>query len=329
MEGRDKHPTARRRDYSLAPVDQCPSFDARIFINEGGWGSDLKGASSTVTGVRVFLEGFRVLPYGEAGDDWLEINANYIKRTRRLNLEGVDDNPIEDEALSRPRGDQILGGVFLTEEAAEGLQMLVNREGFVPNGAFYGLQSIVAQAVELSTRVRAAASLGSRRRRSAARAGHPKRAEIPPPSPRAALLRALGTLSTSLDAVMEASSGETAAVRRHLKQAKQELEAAHDAAGELVSVDSMTRILASVGTQMAGFVHELNTLVSMTNDLEDAITRLRERDEEPTRADIGEIQGLLHHLRRYLLRASGVIPRRGRVRGCAASPVAPTACCAF
>ncbi|MCK5806119.1 MAG: ATP-binding protein, partial [Lentisphaeria bacterium] len=60
-----------------------PFFESRILIREGSgnFGTSLRGWVGRNAGIRVYMEGFRVLPYGEKGDDWLEINADF-KRTR-------------------------------------------------------------------------------------------------------------------------------------------------------------------------------------------------------------------------------------------------------
>jgi signal transduction histidine kinase len=308
--GKTKWPAAITRRYALPNQEaaQGPFFDARIYLNEGGWGQALSDESSSATGVRVFLEGFRVLPYGEGADDWLGIDADYRTRSRKLDLDDVvDEEAIEDEGLVRPPGAQFVGGVFLTENRAEGLRMLVNREGFIPNAAFERLTRTVKNAIELSTRVRAAASLESRKGRRERRAGKRRNTNIPPPSPRAALMSALRSASSALAEVIESPEGQVPTVAQHLAKAQEELDAARDAAGELVSVDSMMRILASVGTQMAGFIHELNTLVGMTTDLEALVSELRARDEPPSRADVAEVHSLLHDVRRYLSRQASYL----------------------
>ena len=93
------------------------------------------------SGVRVYMEGFRVLPYGEPGDDWLKIDADYTQRTRTLgylkDAQGIRlGSKDEDAALSGLRNSAYFGAVFLTQKGAPTLRMLVNREGFVPAGAF-------------------------------------------------------------------------------------------------------------------------------------------------------------------------------------------------
>jgi signal transduction histidine kinase len=106
------------------------------------------------------MEGFRVLPYGMPGDDWLKVDRDYVTRSREFNVSSL----IDDAAL--PRTDKegfflignrgYFGAVLLTEDDAPGLDMVVNREGFVSNAAYDHLTEYVRAGLDLSVRARAA-----------------------------------------------------------------------------------------------------------------------------------------------------------------------------
>ena len=131
--------------------DSGPFFDARILVREGRiMGKRIREQrmwNAKASGIRVYLEGFRVLPYGE--DDWLSIDADYVRRPRQLEMlrdlslasEWEDADP--DEGLTRLSNNNYFGGVFLTQERAPTLRVLVNREGFVPEAGFDTLVSLV------------------------------------------------------------------------------------------------------------------------------------------------------------------------------------------
>src|SRR5688500_17397154 len=97
------------------------------------------------------MEGFRVLPYGEPDNDWPSIDSDYTKRSKALSYLGdvpQAGNPVDaDEGLSFLRKDAYLGAVFLTVEKSRTLQMLVNREGFVPTAGLDALVDILRTAV--------------------------------------------------------------------------------------------------------------------------------------------------------------------------------------
>ena len=70
-------------------------------------------------------------PYGD--DDWLSIDADYAGRARQLEM--LQDSPLAqeledadpDEGLVRLPHANYFGGVFLTQERAPTLRVLVNR----------------------------------------------------------------------------------------------------------------------------------------------------------------------------------------------------------
>ena len=47
-----------------------PTFQARIFAREGATTRRTQEFTSQTAGIRVYMEGFRISPYGERGDDW-------------------------------------------------------------------------------------------------------------------------------------------------------------------------------------------------------------------------------------------------------------------
>src|SRR5262249_24405652 len=123
-----------------------PFFQARILLREGTLRAsrEEQAWASQASGVRVFMEGFRVLPYGEPRNDWLSLDLDYSRRSRSLVL--LDDDAMSkawtaderepDWPLSVLYNRSYFGAVFLTQARASSLKMLVNREGFVPDVAF-------------------------------------------------------------------------------------------------------------------------------------------------------------------------------------------------
>jgi signal transduction histidine kinase len=81
-------------------------------------------------GASLYRDGFRVLPYGESGNDWLELNQ------RRVN------NP-----TLRVSNNQIVGFVEITDEANPGLRDRTSREGLVDTPAYFDLKALVVGAV--------------------------------------------------------------------------------------------------------------------------------------------------------------------------------------
>ena len=75
--------------------DRGPFFDARVLVREGPVKArrDRRVWATRTSGIRIYLEGFRVLPYGD--DDWLSIDADYSRRPRALEMLKDMDSEIE------------------------------------------------------------------------------------------------------------------------------------------------------------------------------------------------------------------------------------------
>jgi signal transduction histidine kinase len=150
------------RVYSFeAETDPNLRFQARFYMmpNASARRGPLKGFVRSSSGIRVYLEGFRVLPYAEYGDDWLEIDREYRSGPRYYTIE-IDESASDDvevdvrEALNAVASNAYFGAVFLTTDGAPGLQSLINREGFVPGPTFLAIRQIVQDGVRLCVRVR-------------------------------------------------------------------------------------------------------------------------------------------------------------------------------
>ena len=267
-----------------------PFFDARILVREGpitGKGArDLRTWALKASGIRVYLEGFRVLPYGD--DDWLSLDADYAVRPRQLEmLKGLSladelEEADPDEGLVRLAHNNYFGGVFLTQERAPTLRVLVNREGFVPEAAFDTMVALVRTGVDLCTRVRAAANLDARKKRREERQkarDTQSSAETEENVPaldskeeRRSLPELIGEAGTSIkEARLLVSQGNADAAQPKMQDAVQAMERAKERADSVISEGALFRVLASVGTQMAAFAHEMNALLGSAQTLREGL----------------------------------------------------------
>lgn len=272
-----------------------PFFDARIFLRVGKLSArgDQRTWAGLSSGVRVYMEGFRVLPYGEPQNDWLKLDADYTRRSRTLdtlkdwNLDDLDHEDDPDAALTVFPNNNYFGGVFLVHEHAENLRMLVNREGFVPEGGYDHLVLLVRMGIDLCTRVHASASYHQRKARSDRRRKTPtqegegqpqpndKRSTTSPSLLRATLQDATQALGNARAHVLSTAQGEeAAALVATLGEALESLHAQAEHADEMISEQSLLRVLASVGTQMSSFVHEIRALLGASQAVEQALERI-------------------------------------------------------
>ncbi len=268
-----------------------PFFHARILIREGqaSGKKDERSWASRRGGVRVYMEGFRVLPYGEDADDWLALGRDTTDRTRKLRFLADSSAPgklaeVDDEGLLILPNKHYFGGVFLTADRAGSLQMLVNREGFVPDASFELMVTLVRRGIDLSTRVRAAAKAAAPApggRESPLSRGHDDPDRTRDGSSKGKAEGSLRRLAEQAVELKKLASAAPDSLKRQLLEAASEIGHATAVSRELVPANSMVLVLASVGTQLAAFTHEVNRLLGLAADLEAMVSRLREQDLPP------------------------------------------------
>ncbi|MCQ4191789.1 ATP-binding protein [Streptomyces parvulus] len=112
----------------------------RPSLTESGGGAatyrEIREALDAASGISVYRDGFRVLPYGEPGNDWLGLDRRRINSpTRRLS------------------NSQVIGQLLIDRDSNPALIDQTNREGLVSGPALSDLQSKVRQLItELETR---------------------------------------------------------------------------------------------------------------------------------------------------------------------------------
>ena len=298
----------------LPNLENRPRFQARILIREGRVGTGAERLwSGKNSGIRVYQEGFRVLPYGQGSDDWLSIDADYKSRSRRLALlDGLPfagDLATEDEGLSMLSNDSYFGAVFLTLRHSKGLEMLVNREGFVPTSSFDFVTETLRWAVALSVRVRAATTKAAAlKKEQEGKASDEVRQ--PRKTPKEKLNAKVQQAQAHVEkAAAQIKSGDSEASQKSLERAVEAMKDVPKATDELIDSAAFFRVLASVGTQMSAFVHEVNSLLATAQALEKAVQRLRSSPDlsEKTRREVARLTGAIGELRRSIERQASFL----------------------
>ena len=314
----NNNPLATRHQYSVPHPDpeNGPFFRARMLVREGQL-SILSDSGRTwarlASGIRVYQEGFKVSPYGEPGNDWLSIDADYTDRRRKLpwmareKWTGAEDD--KDVGLTMLRNDSYYGAVFLTETGSKNLQTLVNREGFVPNSTFENLVDLVRAATDIFIRVRAASRVPIRQERRENRTRDDGNDFVSVTNKNFVKQSIEQASALAIQATKLAAAGNVERARQRIEEAARHIEQATEPSVELISEDSIVRILASVGTQMAVFIHEINALLAMVSALEVALNRVRDTPEisAVTRGELARIQNSASDLRRGLERQSSYL----------------------
>ena len=301
-------------------------FQARVFQRGG------RSWPVACRGVRIYYEGFRVLPYGDSSNDWLGLDRDY--RSRSANelgrLQGY-----EDPHFGLPKGDKgegmvlqgtnaFFGAVFLTREGAADLQMLVNREGFLPSKKLDFIADMVRLGTDLHVRLQRAVTISA--------------PVVPPPSPQKQAQAVAGDPNRTATAIVVRDAQQSAAAA--LKQARVQLSAGdvQGAASSLDAIDEqirsstdlvdgmssqavLLRVMASLGLEQAAFVHEVNSLAlvaeTIARALDDLAIRMpaaQGRLLKPVTRDVTELKERLRRNIVFLTDVAGLEGRRRRSR---------------
>lgn len=91
---------------------------------------DIRDSLDTRAGISIYRDGFRVFPYGESGNDWLDLDNRRIQ------------NPSQ-----RISNNQILGSVFIESHANPLLKDQSNREGILAGEAYTDFTTLLRGAI--------------------------------------------------------------------------------------------------------------------------------------------------------------------------------------
>jgi signal transduction histidine kinase len=325
-----ENPSWGRRIFTI-PHDRPivgPFFQSRIFFQLKTKGVSVKLREiRNLSGIRVYVEGFRILPYGEPGNDWLDLDAQVKRQTVLEYGKSFDDifvkldGDADWKKLHMPNS-SYFGAVFLTQEGATSLDPLINREGFLPTPAFKFMQATMHQAIELFTRVRAAATFPVREARQAAKTdqrtgststeGTSSSNTASQPKDQPESLTA--TISDLTDRVRNSRdlliAGDVNGARTILEGVPDSIRTIHDAAERIAAERPIIHVLASVGTQMSAFVHEIRSILGTARAVEESIERLRTIDTkmpEKSRRQLSVIHATIGELRRHLERQAAYL----------------------
>lgn len=240
------------------------------------------------SGMRVYRDGLRVMPYGEPGNDWLGLDQ----------LAGARSG-----ALVPVANANWFGQILISRVTNPALRDTASREGLVNNEAYAHLQEATRQALlwgaievgkvrQRKITTRDPTSSSTRRQILAEAEEELKRAvgdELPPNL----AARVTQIVSATLDASGEAAGVSDVAETRRIEALLTEIE--------------LLSILASLGTSIAVFSHEVrSTLTTLTAALE-VLDRASERwdDGERTQLSVAregmeELQDLVGYIDAYV-----------------------------
>lgn len=200
----------------------------------------IKKLSRKEGGVRLYRNGFRVLPYAEVGDDWLKLDESAAKRS-----------------LLAPHGNNNFFGFVEMTDNENLFNETSSREGLIKNEAFIQLQNFVYRTI--MTGVVKVASI--RKSKITTNQNKDEKGQWEDIEVR---IKNVALTLEELDREMDedSSSFEAKARRkRKIKKIQKEVEDVNKAQQaelkKLIKERSMLRVLSSVGLTVSQFIHEI------------------------------------------------------------------------
>jgi signal transduction histidine kinase len=193
-------------------------------------------------GVRIFLDKFRVFPYGESTDDWLNLDADKSRRITAFQEITEQEEDLIRPMLFLPGNNQLFGAVLLSRVRNPNITLTVTRDRLLANRAFDELRRFVRLGIEWMTI-------------QYARYAPETRGPRVKPDPLKPLDDAKKKI---LNKANELGAESTAEIVQILDLAKQAFE---NRENERISEISMLRVLATTGTLVSVFQHELSTMI--------------------------------------------------------------------
>lgn len=196
-------------------------------------------------GVRIYLDGFRVPAYGSPGDDWLKLDEDRANRqtTTREELRdaaGKQHRPM----LALPGNNSLFGKVALMSSREHPFRQTLDRERLVEDTDFESLRKFVRLGVDWMTVIYARQRAKEASRKATAGA-----------TVRQALQRARALIEEHSERIGEERAKNIVQALKLAGSMAEAQRAQH--IGEL----SMLRVLASTGTMLLVFTHQLQLML--------------------------------------------------------------------
>jgi len=269
---------------------------------------------SEYSGVRVYLDGFRVYPYGDQGDDWLDIDRDVARRHgkardvfRRVsaNLLGVDHSRA---MLNHPRNQNLIGRVNLSNYPDKIFEVTMNREGFVENEAVKLLREFIRQALEWTTLHYNHFLYGKQQEEIGEEAEKLEETVAKfegLPEEVTTKLEVMPVVSSALNVLEKSVKVATSEVEKLPPKARKELYQHAEKAKRVVE-DSISymerqistlRAIASTGALLLTFIHEARTLIGRLDTHAAILERLAEKLDQKERKEFTQLANALRATR--------------------------------
>lgn len=203
-------------------------------------------------GVKVFLDGFRVFRYGEPSDDWLKLEFDRSQRQTRTRQELVGEvGELRRPMLSLPGNNQLFGAVFLSRVSNPKISPTVTRDRLLENAAFDELVEFTRLGIDWVT-IKYAAYRAKERK-----AEEETLLEVD-------VVDVLGKIEDVVHKFYDLDKRSSELILRHIDLARDEFAKQEE---KRISQISMLRVLASTGTMISVFDHEISVIIRRLDEI--------------------------------------------------------------
>jgi signal transduction histidine kinase len=216
-------------------------------------------------GVRIYLDGFRVFPYGDQGDDWLRLDEYAAKNIDMATAIAPPEKLMELASsipgrpyLLIPKNQQLFGVVAISQTEHSNVELTVSRERLIETPTVVRLRRFVQNGIYWMTLKYAAFTAEQRAARR-----KEKTQTVPE-----IIEEAKAAIATLAGIPEKKRRSIIYNLDKAIEQAKEEEE-------DRISEISMLRVLASAGTTLTLMNHQLQALIGAVLQTEQDLLRLR------------------------------------------------------
>jgi signal transduction histidine kinase len=277
-------------------------YDRHEYYNNGISKLELNNVEDLAalqSGLRVYRNGFRVLPYGEVGDDWLGLD----RRRTRIDIELEEANVSFNIPYTNKN---FFGFIELIDQKGDIFEETASREGLIENEALNELKDFVRKAVIAGIRRLSPFVYKEKQKRDKRR------------SDNRTLKSKLQGLQAKIDAFTDEhdqpsnSDGKPSNDRLDLgrKEIKGILNELSGDVSALLDELAMLRILATLGITIGEFTHEIIQFPTFFNSKIN--TLLLDEKDEGKRNSLNQVLDKIKHLDTYTSYFNDAVSRNAK-----------------
>ncbi len=261
--------------------------------------NNVESLANTSSGIRVYRNGFRVLPYGELGDDWLSLDRN----RSRIDIELEDrKSPFNIPYTNK----NFFGFVEIVDKEGELFEETASREGLIESEAISELKDFTRKAIIAGIRRLSPYVYQEKQKRDKTIVENSK--NIKEKLTAVQLKIEQLTKANNLDNTKNNNPNENGNFKVHeLNELFSEI---NNDFKDILDELAMLRILASLGITIGEFTHEIIQFpIFFNSKLKSAL--LFETDESK-RINLEQVLDKVHHLDTYVTYFNDAVSKNAR-----------------